>query len=111
MALSITSLTSFHEYLEGVMGRADHHAQNVNQIILTLIGAVIWRSDDFEVFFRNENTGNILWFEVNGHRYVVGYNHITENIEIRDRTLQGPVLITLNNSSDITLVKVFFERI
>ena len=32
------------------MNRADHHGQNVNEIVLTLAGAVIWRAtQDVEV--------------------------------------------------------------
>ena len=28
------------------MGRADHHAGNVNEIALALVGAILWRKND-----------------------------------------------------------------
>ncbi len=41
MALTITTLTLLNEYINEVMSRADHHTQNVNEIVLTLAGTVI----------------------------------------------------------------------
>ena len=35
MALSISSLEVLNQYINGVMGRADHHGQNVNEIVLS----------------------------------------------------------------------------
>jgi len=39
MALTITTLNVLNQYINGVMGRADHHVQNVNQVVLILAGA------------------------------------------------------------------------
>ena len=81
MALTITTLTLLNEYINGVMNRANHHGQNVNKIVLTLAGAVIWRAtQDVEVRTYNDQTANILWLTVNGHRYAIAYNHQTFNI-------------------------------
>lgn len=110
MALTITTLTLLNEYINGVMNRADHHAQNVNEIVLTLAGAVIWRAtQDVEVRTYNDETANILWLTVNGHRYALAYNHQTGNIEIRDRNQNGTVLATFNNSSTADDVKRVFS--
>lgn len=109
MALTITTLTLLNEYINGVMNRADHHGQNVNEIVLTLAGAVIWRAtQDVEVRTYNEETANILWLTVNGHRYAIAYNHQTFNIEIRDRNQNGVVLATFNNLSSANDVKRIF---
>ena len=109
MALTITTLTLLNEYINGVMNRADHHGQNVNEIVLTLSGAVIWRAtQDVEVRTYNDETANILWLTVNEHRYAIAYNHHTEEIEIRDRTLNGTVLASFDNSSSAADVKRIF---
>lgn len=109
MALTITTLTLLNEYINGVMNRADHHGQNVNEIVLTLAGAVIWRAtQDVEVRTYNEETANILWLTINGHRYAIAYNHQTGNIEIRDRNQNGSVLATFNNSTSAANVKAIF---
>lgn len=43
MAKQVANLTDIQDYFEGVMSRANHHADNVNAIILALIGCVIWK--------------------------------------------------------------------
>lgn len=109
MALTITTLTLLNEYINGVMNRADHHGQNVNEIVLTLAGAVIWRAtQDVEVRTYKEETANILWLTIDEHRYVLAYNHQTGNIEIRDRNQNGAVLATFNNSTSANDVKTVF---
>jgi hypothetical protein len=112
MALTITTLTLLNEYINGVMNRADHHAQNVNEVVLTLAGAVIWRAtQDVEVRTYNNETANILWLTVNGHRYALAFNHQTGNIEIRDRNQNGAVLATFNNSNTAADVKAVFATL
>ena len=109
MALTITTLTLLNEYINGVMNRADHHGQNVNEIVLTLAGAVIWRAtQDIEVRTYNDETANILWLTVNGHRYAIAYNHQTMNIEIRDRNQNGTILAIFNNQTSGNQVKQIF---
>ncbi|NHM04320.1 hypothetical protein [Flavobacterium celericrescens] len=112
MALTITTLNLLNQYINGVMERADHHGQNVNEIVLTLAGAVIWRAtQDVEVRTYNDETANILWLTINGHRYAIAYNHSTMNIEIRDRNQNGTVLATFNNSNTALDVKNIFSNL
>ena len=112
MALTITTLNLLNQYINGVMERADHHGQNVNEIVLTLAGAVIWRAtQDVEVRTYNDETGNILWLTINGHRYAIAYNHNTLNIEIRDRNQNGTVLATFNNTNTALDVKNIFSTL
>lgn len=112
MALTITTLTLLNEYINGVMSRADHHGQNVNEVVLILAGAVIWRAtQDIEVRTYGDTTANILWLTVNGHRYAIAYNHQTGNIEIRDRNQNGAVLATFNNQATAATVKQIFATL
>jgi hypothetical protein len=112
MALTITTLTQLKEYINGVMNRADHHGQNVNEIVLTLAGAVIWRAtQDIEVRTYNDRPANILWLTVNGHRYAIAFNHQTAEIEIRDRSQNGTVIATFNNQTTAATVKQIFAKL
>lgn len=109
MALTITTLTLLNEYINGVMTRADHHGQNVNEVVLTLAGAVIWRStQDVEVKTYKGETANILWLTVGSNRYALAYNHRTTNIELRERTFNGNVRATFNNNTPADEVKRVF---
>lgn len=112
MALTITTLTLLNQYINGVMERADHHAQNVNEIVLTLGGAVIWKAtQDVEVRTYNNETANILWLTVGQNRYALAFNHQTGDIELRERTQNGAVLATFNNATTSNQVKQIFNRL
>ena len=97
-------------YFNGVLGRADHHAKNVEQIALTLMGAVIWKSTgDIEVREVKDSTGNILWFECSEKRYAFCYNHSTGKIDLRERTLKGNTIHEFDNSSSAAEVFAIFK--
>ena len=112
MALTITTLTLLNEYINGVMNRANHHGQNVNEVVLTLAGAVVWKAtQDLEVRTYGDSTANILWLTVNGRRYATAYNHQAEKIEIRDRSQNGEVLASFNNQTTAAAIKQFFASL
>ncbi len=112
MPLTITSLNILNEYINGVMNRADHHAHNVNEIVLSLAGAVIWKSTaDIEVKTYQGETANILWLTINSRRYALAFNHNTGRIEIRERTIRGQVLHELDNSTSNSELKRIFNSL
>ena len=100
MAISIDSIETLQEYLIGVLDRADHHADNVEGVALTLLGAVVWKSDqEIEVREYSGSPANIIWFWVNGNRFALTYNHSDETIELKSRTHRGDVVASFDNSS------------
>lgn len=109
MPLTITTLHVLTEYVKGVINRADCHAQKVNEIVLTIIGAVIWKiTQDVEVRTYQDNTANILWLTIGSNRYALAYNHQSGNIELRSRTQVGDVLATFNNHATAAEIKSVF---
>lgn len=92
---SIVSINQLSEYLRGVKERADHHAKNVNSVILALLGAVILfkDADDIEILT------NVIWVRIKGTRYAFRYNYDEETVEIRRDSLQGPVAASFDNTS------------
>lgn len=113
MALTINTLRLLNEYITGVMERADHHGQNMNEIALVIAGAIIWKvkDEDVEVRTYNGETANVLWMKINGVRYALAYNHATEEIEIRDRTINGTVIASFSNNSPIAQIKQVFNTL
>lgn len=109
MAISIDSIGKLQDYLNGVLGRAGHHAGNVEGVALTLLGAVVWKSDqEIEVRQYNDRPANMIWFWVNGKRYVLTYNHKTQKIDLKDRTHTGSVIDSFdNNSTYQQIIKTF----
>ena len=100
MAISIDLIKTLQIYLTGVMGRADHHAGQVEGVALALLGAVVWRSTG-EISVREYagNPANIIWFFVNDARYALVYNHTSLKIELRERTQSGDTISEFDNST------------
>ncbi|HEX4648714.1 MAG TPA: choice-of-anchor tandem repeat GloVer-containing protein, partial [Steroidobacteraceae bacterium] len=103
----MTDVDVLRDYLNGVMIRADHHADNVNEIALALAGAIVWRKDDspIEVLAQAGEMKNALWVRINGTRYAVSYNHDRREIEIRANTTQGRTVASFSNASSCADVR------
>ncbi|WP_343304412.1 hypothetical protein AAHN97_22795 [Chitinophaga niabensis] len=109
----IQSMNALNEYLNGVMNRANHHAKNVNEVALTIAGAIVWRGTE-DIKVRGEKSrgaGNKLWFYVKDRRYVLSYNQYTETIDLLDGSIDGVVLHSFDNSWSAIDVKNIFEKL
>lgn len=111
MALTINEIDLLKKYFSGVIERADHHADNVNEIAFALIGGVIWRATDIKVKEYGGATANILWMIVNDKRYCFSFNHSSEDIEVKENSINGNVIATFSNNTSIGEVKKFFESL
>lgn len=112
MALKIEDIHLLKRYFEGVMNRANHHAENVNEIILALIGGVIWRGADIDVRTYGNKTANMLWMKTDsGKCYCFIFNHTNWLIEVYENTMNGTLLKQFSNTDTITDVRVFFENL
>ncbi|MCD8406309.1 hypothetical protein LNI88_11815 [Tenacibaculum dicentrarchi] len=112
MATTIQNIEILREYLTGVLDRANHHAQNVNEIALTIAGGIIWRTtNNIKVMSRDGEMKNVLWLQVEDRRLCFVYNHENGNIEVRESSIQGNVIQSFNNNTPLNIVKTFFENL
>jgi len=113
MPQQVTDIDVLRDYIQGVMGKADHHALNVNEVALAIAGGVVWRKDDepIEVMVREGEMKNVLWFKVDGNRYALSYNHTTNEIEIRRGSTQGAVMGSFSNSTTNNQIRQLFESL
>jgi len=107
LAITATDVDVRHQYAEGVMNRADHHAGQVKGIALALPGGIIWRGEPGSISIRERagSLANMIWVTIGGKRYAFAYNHGTEQIEIRDRTQGGAVLHSFDDSTPVAAVE------
>ena len=107
------SIGILREYFNGVLGRADHHAQEVEEVALTLMGAVIWKAKENSIEVRSvgEKTGNMLWFETNRSRYSFKYDHSDKKIELREKTSNGPIVSIFDNTITANTVYSIFDNL
>jgi len=114
VALTVTEVEELRAYVNGVMERADHHADNVHEITLALTGAILWRKDDDEpirVMAQNGETKNVLWVRIEGERYAFSYNHSARMIEMRRGGTHGETLHTFSNATPLTRVYQIFAAL
>lgn len=112
MATTIQSIDILRAYLSGVLDRANHHAEDVNEIALAIAGGIIWRTtDNIRVLSRDGEIKNVLWLQVGNRTLCFAYNHSTRDIEVREGSVQGAVIRSFNNTTPISDVKDFFENL
>jgi hypothetical protein len=113
MSRTITDVDTLQEFIKGVMARAEHHAQTLDEVILAVAGAIIWRKDDndLEVFERQGHMSNVLWVHIGGQRYAFSYNRRTVSIEVRLGSTQGAPVASFTNSTSTREVKEAFARL
>lgn len=108
MAIQADDVDTLHRHAEGVMQRVAHHAGNVGAVALALLGGIIWRVKPGSIQIKEYSgkLANVLWWEsVSGNRYACAYNHLSQEIEIRDRKTQEALLHRFSNTTPITKVE------
>ncbi|MFH1060296.1 MAG: hypothetical protein V1797_16660 [Pseudomonadota bacterium] len=113
MARQVADLEILSEYLDNVILRAVHHAPNVDEIALALVGAILWKKDDkqIELFERDGEVKNVLWVWIGDTRYAFSYNHNTQEIEMRKNSTHGAVIKVFSNSTPLADLKSFFDNL
>jgi hypothetical protein len=111
MPVQLNSVEQLHSYLKGIIKRARHHAQETEDILLTLAGAVILEKDDntpLEAGSYRGNVANVLWATIHGQRYVFTYNSDDQQVVIKRGTTRGIAVGEFdNNTSTRQIIRIF----
>jgi hypothetical protein len=110
MPISLVNVDDLQEHLLGVLRRSDHHAGEVNEVLLTISGAILWRKspEPVKVNTKEGAGGNVIWFRVDGLRYALLYNHELRRIELSEGGRKGELIRTFTNeTSTAEVVRVF----
>lgn len=112
MPQTVSDIATMQQYLQGVVMRADHHANNVDEVSLTIAGAIAWRTDgDLIVRTYAGKMANVMRVRINSKQYTLAYNHTTGAIEVREGKLTGRVLRSFTNANTAREVKDFFASL
>lgn len=112
MPQPVTDVEQLREYIGGVMERAEHHADEVSDIALALVGAIVWKKDPgtpIEVRTYNGQMANVLTVVMSGTKYVFRYEHTNKTIELRVGALSGQLLASFSNTTTGAQVKAVFS--
>jgi hypothetical protein len=112
MPQTVSDIATLQEYLQGVVMRADHHANTVDEVALAIAGAIVWRTDgDLVVRTYAGKMANVLRVWISGNQYTLVYNHKTGTIDVREGKLNGPALRSFTNANTAREVKDFFASL
>lgn len=109
MARRLTTNNQINAFINKVTAEANHHASGVAQIILPLSQAVRARlnlaQDRVEVYERLGQMARTCWVTLGGKRYVFSYNYSTIKIDLRDGSLQGPLVFQFDNRTTLASIR------
>jgi hypothetical protein len=113
MPVKIDDVETLKRYLNGVMVRAEHHAQNVSGVALALVGAIIWRKDSSEIRVRgttDKDMKNVLQVDIGGEEYSFKYDHEDGgSIELHRGKTGGPLVHRFSNATPLAEVQHVFR--
>lgn len=111
MAISLNTVDELQEHLLGVFERSAHHAGEVDQVLLSLIGGLLWRKkpgDPVKVNTKEGAGGNVIWFRVDSIRYALLYSHEERFIKLMGGGRKGELVQTFTNDTPVSeLIRVF----
>jgi glutamine synthetase len=108
MALRLTTNAQISAYVASVVADANHHAPQVAAIVQPLANEVLARlapTDTIDVYERGGITARTCWVRIAGNRYCFSYNYDLHTIELRNRSTQGTVRFSFDNSTSITQIQ------
>ncbi|PSF38458.1 hypothetical protein C7H19_05595 [Aphanothece hegewaldii CCALA 016] len=114
MALKLTDINMLQDYINGMMARVDHHGGPVNEIILALIGAILWKKDEDRPILIREKNGsskNLIWTHIKGVKYAFCYNHFTQEIEMYKNGMKGELITTFTNETSFKDIRKVFSNL
>src|ERR1700689_4887260 len=112
MPVPVSDIKTLRVYIRGVMGKAKHHAQNVDEIILALAGAVITWKNSTALQVRTAPGGGLgralTFTSVRRRTYALSYNHRSQSIDLKRDNFQGAVLHSFSNATPLSQVAAIF---
>src|SRR5258707_1246229 len=99
-------IEEFFAYLNGVIGRCEHHRQDLLPVIDSLIPAVVRYADAKSLRWRT----NALWFRTveSCERYCMSYNRRKKRIEVKYKSQKGAPVLIFDGESDVANVLPMF---
>lgn len=114
MAIALKSVDELQEHLLGVFERSDHHAGEVNEVLLAIAGGILWRKNagaHVRVSEKDGAGGNVIWFRVGLQRYALLYSHRARRIELMFGGRRGHMVHTFTNSTSLAEVAQVFSTL
>src|SRR5579872_5623066 len=115
MPVPVDGVEMLQAYLRSVLADAEHHANNVDKIVLGLAGAIITRKDKGSPLQvrsgKSGGMGRALTVTIRGNRYALSYNHADHAIDLKAGSFQGDVVHKFTNETPLSEVAAVFAAL
>lgn len=114
MSVSLVTVRQLQSYIVGLMNRSDHHAGPVKNVLLAVIGGILWRMNPnmrARVHEKEGETRNVIWVWFGEERYLFLYNHEAQTIELHREGRRGDLLYRFTNDTTLDEVMRVFEEL
>lgn len=114
MAIALKSVDDLQEHLLGVFQRSAHHAGEVNQVLLTIAGGILWRKNPGDAVKVNDKEGaggNVIWFRIGSRRYALTYSHEERVIKLMEGGRRGELIRDFTNHTPTAEVFEVFAQL
>jgi len=100
------------EFGHEIYARAGRNAINVNEVLLAIVGAIVWLKDDnpIELCPSEDQTQKVLLVSIGGRRYSFLYNEETRQIDLRE-TEKGALIYSFSNRTETSKVRLIFKTL
>lgn len=115
MAKTLFHFEELQQYFRGVNQRANHHAQDVDEVIEPLLAMVVLYADGPPVCRtyrkdRETRLTNVLRFSIDGRAVALSYQHGLHEVALHEGSEGGPILATFSNASLTGQVRNAFKE-
>jgi len=111
MSLQVDDVTTLQNYLAGVIRRADHHGENVKNVVLPLVRTIVLFKDpahNIKVFTREGSTANVMRVYIGETQYAFSYDPPSQSIVLKRGNTHGEILASFTNATTIPeILQVF----
>lgn len=104
MARQLITAQQISQYVAKIIDEAQHHAVGVvnsirplEQVVTTALNSD--PSNGLLVYERNGQLARTCWLTTPKGRFCFSYNYSSGDIELRDKSTQGSVLFTINDTN------------
>ena len=114
MGIALNDVDDLQEHLLGVLRRSQHHAGEVNEVLLAIVGGILWRKTPGTPVKANEKDGeggNVIWFRVGSERYAMLYSHEEQIIKLMRGGRHGELLHSFTNRTPLADVAQVFANL
>jgi hypothetical protein len=109
MPLAVSDLATLKGVVNNAMWRADHHGPDVQEILLPVIGGIVWRADAIRYNAPLGVPGRLVWITIGSKQYAFSYRG--KEIHVVEHNTQGPVIERLSDDTSLVDIKRLFQRL